>query len=166
MRDGHLNKCKECTKVDNKTSNGKHERTCKICKNTFMTTGGEINRRGGGGHCCSRECFFKRMKKIVPRGINSPMYKGGRINSCGYIKIKASRHPRRDKYGYVFEHILVMEKHIGRKLNKGEVVHHIDGAKDNNDISNLMLFQSSGDHIAHHWKHDPYFGIKRRNKPE
>ena len=33
-------------------------------------------------------------------------------------------------------------------------------AKDNNDISNLMLFQSSGDHIAHHWKHDPYFGIK------
>ena len=44
MRDSHLNKCKECTKVDNKTSNSKHEkRTCKICKNTFMTTGGEIN---------------------------------------------------------------------------------------------------------------------------
>ena len=37
------------------------------------------------------------------------------------------------------EHILVMEKYLGRKLNKGEVVHHIDGNKTNNDINNLKL---------------------------
>jgi hypothetical protein len=37
------------------------------------------------------------------------------------------------------EHIIVMENHLERKLQKGEVVHHIDGNKTNNDINNLDL---------------------------
>lgn len=37
------------------------------------------------------------------------------------------------------EHQIIMEKHIGRKLKKDEVVHHIDGNKRNNEISNLLL---------------------------
>lgn len=37
------------------------------------------------------------------------------------------------------KHQVIMEKHIGRPLRKNEVVHHIDGNKRNNDISNLLL---------------------------
>lgn len=39
--------------------------------------------------------------------------------------------------GLKYEHILVWEKHHGRKLPAGWVVHHKDGNPLNNDISNL-----------------------------
>jgi len=37
------------------------------------------------------------------------------------------------------EHRVVMEEFLGRKLLKSEVVHHIDGNKKNNSITNLEL---------------------------
>lgn len=44
---------------------------------------------------------------------------------------------------YVLEHRYVMEQSLGRKLVKGEEVHHINGNKQNNDISNLILLSKS-----------------------
>ena len=49
-------------------------------------------------------------------------------------------------------HRVIMANHIGRELTKKEVVHHIDGNKANNEISNLMLFPNNGDHIRYHNK--------------
>ena len=34
--------------------------------------------------------------------------------------------------GYIREHIFIIENLLGRKLDKGEVVHHVDGNKKNN----------------------------------
>ncbi len=50
----------------------------------------------------------------------------------------------------VGEHRLVMEKHIGRKLTKKEVVHHIDGDKSKNELDNLMLFPTKSAHTRYH----------------
>lgn len=52
----------------------------------------------------------------------------------------AKGHPRASKNNYVFEHIIVMEKQLGRLLEKDENVHHINGVKDDNSIENLELW--------------------------
>ena len=50
---------------------------------------------------------------------------------------------------YRKEHLVLMEKSIGRKLNPDEIVHHIDGNKQNNKIDNLFLTTSKGHRNAH-----------------
>lgn len=46
-------------------------------------------------------------------------------------------------------HRYVMEQAIGRKLNRLEHVHHLDGNKLNNDISNLKIMTRSEHHGLH-----------------
>lgn len=40
----------------------------------------------------------------------------------------------------MFEHRFVMAKHLGRPLRDNELVDHMDGNKQNNDISNLRIY--------------------------
>ncbi len=44
-----------------------------------------------------------------------------------------------------------MEQHLGRKLEKGEIVHHIDMNKVNNYLSNLYLFVDRNAHCLSHY---------------
>ncbi len=77
MSDGYIGKCKTCTKIDNKTSNGTQERICIICKTNFNTTLTEVKR--GGGNCCNRECWYKHFNKIIKSGEDSPNWKGENV---------------------------------------------------------------------------------------
>lgn len=54
----------------------------------------------------------------------------------------AGEHPRTAgrKIKYLFEHILVVEKCIGRYLKPDENVYHINGIKDDHRIENLELW--------------------------
>lgn len=52
--------------------------------------------------------------------------------------------------GQVLEHREVAAQTLLRALKPGEVVHHKDEDKRNNDPSNLMVFSSSADHQRHH----------------
>ena len=71
---------------------------------------------------------------------NKPMnWKGGRINHKGYVYIHMPDHPRASSTGYILEHRLTMEKCLGRHLESHELVHHIDGNRKNNEITNLCL---------------------------
>ena len=79
----------------------------------------------------------------------SPNWKGGRINRRGYIYIYSPKHPNASKIGYIAEHRLIMEKKIGRLLNKSEIVHHINGVKNDNRIENLIKM-NRGEHNQIH----------------
>ena len=62
----------------------------------------------------------------------------------GYVRIKVA-----DRGGrWAIEHVVVMEKRIGRKLTRGEIVHHIDGNRANNADENLFLCRSHAHHMA------------------
>ena len=54
--------------------------------------------------------------------------------------IWAPMHPRAGKSPYVFEHILVMERLLGRHMLTDESVHHRNGVKDDNRPENLELW--------------------------
>ena len=49
----------------------------------------------------------------------------------------------------VYSHRLNMEKALGRKLLKTEIVHHIDCDKTNDDINNLLLCSASEHKLLH-----------------
>ena len=68
----------------------------------------------------------------------------------GYIAIYMPEHERAFDNGCVYEHILVAEKILGRKLKEQECVHHKDQNRTNNSLDNLMIFKTNEDHIAYH----------------
>lgn len=59
-----------------------------------------------------------------------------------YLQIKTHN-------GFIGKHIYAMEMHLGRKLDKGEIVHHKDENTLNNYIDNLQVM-TIGEHIKHH----------------
>ena len=84
-------------------------------------------------------------------GKHASNWKGGKHkDSRGYVFIYAPDHPHAKNRKYVYEHRLVMEKYLGRYLVPGEIVHHINGVKDDNRLENLEV-KMQGQHISDHW---------------
>lgn len=53
-------------------------------------------------------------------------------------------------YRTVYVHRVVAEQQLGRRLRRGEVVHHIDGNPANNSPDNLEVCSSASVHRRHH----------------
>lgn len=98
-------------------------------------------------------------------GENCPSFRGAiyKTPSGYYMKklLLAERGKHRcDGAHRVYVHTYRMEKYIGRKLKKDEVVHHVDLDRQNNNISNLILFPNQAEHIRFH-KHVEKLGLHK-----
>lgn len=111
---------------------------CPECKLERWVVSYDVRKPEFTGVC--RTCCANKL----PRGINSPHWKGGRIRvDKGYIRVKLFSddffYPMTNQHGYVLEHRLVVAKRLGRCLHGWEIVHHIDHIHDHNEDENLQL---------------------------
>lgn len=68
-----------------------------------------------------------------------------------YVAIYMPEHPRAHK-GHVLEHILVVERALGKPLPEKVVVHHINGDRTDNRNANLVICQDQAYHLLLHKK--------------
>lgn len=104
---------------------------------------------------------------VVYSGPRNPNWRGGRsIASNGYVLIRVGvGHHLADVRGYAYEHRLVAEKKIGRRLRKGEQVHHKDENKQNNDPRNLEVAPSRWHHAVKHRKNGHKLRLPEQDNP-
>lgn len=84
-------------------------------------------------------------------------FKKGYYIKDGYVFVHCPDHPKAQR-GYVKEHVLVLEKSLGRYLKSGEVVHHINGIRKDNRLENLELTTQSIHMTKHKNKINGKFG--------
>lgn len=91
---------------------------------------------------------YAKLRASDVRGEAHPNWKGGiSIDKWGYRLVYA---PQRVKaHPYTYEHILVAEEKIGRRLYKNEHVHHLNGKKLDNRPENLLVCTASEHRTLH-----------------
>lgn len=103
-----------------------------------------------------------RMEILI--GSKNSSWKGGKTrHSKGYVLIRNPTHHRSTKNGYVMEHVLVLEKKLGRSLKPNEIVHHINHKKTDNHPANLQVMTRS-QHQRFHWKENRIEWLKNLSK--
>lgn len=120
----------------------KSQRECALCGKFFVPKHSKSK-----GLFCSYRCAGEyRRKPFVLRK--------------GYKYLLLPNHPNATRQGYFAEHRYVVERDIGRRLDRSEIIHHINHNKSDNRIENLMILNSPGKHtVKYHppnWQNGKY----------
>lgn len=113
---------------------------CPACGEDFIRLSkhvAQVRRKSGVWKC--KPCSTTQRNQARAKPIGSI-----RIHrQTGYVQEKTA-------HGWVRQHILVMERHLGRRLKIGEMVHHVNEVKTDNSISNLRLMTIGEHTVLHH----------------
>jgi len=139
----------------NNTLKGKGNFTyCAYCQKKILIPPSQLKEH----NFCDRKCYWKYRKnnplptwfqkkhkinvgKIREKAGN---WKGGLYKGKdGYVYIYKPEHPNNIRKGYMAEHRLIIEKYLGRYLNRQEIIHHKNGIKDDNRLENLKIVTRS-----------------------
>lgn len=72
------------------------------------------------------------------------------VDPIGYVRLYKDQPTPRNYFRYQYEHRKRLAEALGRELLRQEIVHHLDGNKQNNVAENLELV---ADHVAHMKQH-------------
>lgn len=108
--------------------------SCEKCGKT-------MSRRSKNCASCNMK-LIRYQSKISEKGVHT---------NKGYFRVHKSTadakfYPMADSQNHIMQHRLMMAQYLDRVLLRTEIVHHINGKKDDNRIENLILLDDSDDH--------------------
>lgn len=121
---------------------------CHECGSSFLANPSALSK--GDSKFCSRECWQKNISG-KRYGDKNPHWKGEHhefVGAKGYVFIRCPGH-HRALHEHVKRATIMAEKKIGRLLLPGEVVHHINGLKNDDSPENLEIISQS-EHAKKH----------------
>lgn len=102
---------------------------CVVCNNIFKDSS------GGKRKYCSNKCYWKKLKDLNLSYSNTGKYIYTHDNDGNRIYV----------------HRLKIQNKIGKKLSSSDIVHHINGNRSDNRLSNLKL-TVQGKHCKKHFE--------------
>lgn len=110
---------------------------------------------------CGTPITSKKKGVVYIKGHNRSCWKGGVVvdDYNPYTRVWCPGHPRANN-GYVYEHILVAEKALGRYISPKHPIHHVNEDKRDNRPQNLVICQDASYHAL---LHERMLNIAARN---
>lgn len=127
----------QCSKARRSIGRGLQvEVACAICGTPVRRFRSHLR----GQTTCSDACRLKLLnaRPRVPKPMSE---RQRRTEAKGYVRVSTP------EGRLVMEHRWVMEQVLGRRLEPGERVHHVNGVRSDNRPENLRLYRSQAEHL-------------------